>query len=98
VLYLVVEQLVLGILPEDLPWGLAILFSIEDMEALKSVLLHVPATPISLNVLIYFLAVLISKKIDRFETTLKTDPNQVWQQMLKPLLIFIKCVLFAGNQ
>jgi hypothetical protein len=82
--FTVVEQLVLQILPEDLPWGLAILLSIEDFNMLKSVLTKIPLTPVSFNVITYFLALLIAKQLDRLEETLKKSPNEVCINLFYP--------------
>ncbi|XP_021958481.1 neuroblastoma-amplified sequence [Folsomia candida] len=73
----VLEQLVLMILPEDLLWGLAILFSIEDLDVIQSVLSKIPVTPVSNSVIIYYLSLLIAKRMDRLESTLQKDPNKI---------------------
>ena len=59
------EQLVCGVLPQDLPWGLAILFSIddEDVEVLSLVLSKLPNSPIAVLVCLYHLALRIQKRI-----------------------------------
>lgn len=69
------------ILPEDLLWGLAILFSIEDLDVIQSVLSKIPVTPVSNSVIIYYLSLLIAKRMDRLESTLQKDPNKVSKQL-----------------
>jgi len=56
---------VCGVLPQDLPWGLAILFSIEDneIEMLTFVLSKLPVSRIATLVALYHLALRIQKLV-----------------------------------
>jgi hypothetical protein len=84
--FTVVEQLVAEILPEDLLWGMAILLSIENVEAIGRVLSRIPSTPTSLTVILYFLSVSILKRqhIENDEDLYLKDPNKVCVRFFYP--------------
>ena len=74
----VLEQLVNDILPEDIPWGLAILSSIEDIDVLSQVLNYIPPTEVSHKVIVSYLAFRVVQELnnDKVES-LASDVNRV---------------------
>lgn len=75
---LVVKQLVLEILPEDIPLGLAILFSIKETDTLEAVFADLPSTPLALSIVLYSLSVMLQQSItSKFEGVYLKNPNQV---------------------
>ena len=74
----VLEQLVNDILPEDIPWGLAILSSIEDIDVLSQVLNYIPHTEVSHKVIVSYLAFRVVQELnnDKVES-LASDVNRV---------------------
>ncbi|CAG7816117.1 unnamed protein product [Allacma fusca] len=60
----VLEQLVSEILPEDVPWGLAILSSIDDVTVLSKVLQSVPQTQTSYRIILAYLSYRINKELN----------------------------------
>ena len=55
------------ILPEDIPWGLAILSSIDDIDVLSQVLNYIPHTEVSHKVIVSYLAFRVVQELNKDE-------------------------------
>ncbi|CAL8069233.1 unnamed protein product [Orchesella dallaii] len=73
----VTKQLVLEILPEDIPLGLAILLSIKNVEALEIIFADFPLTPLALAIILYSLSMMIQRSYADIDTIYKKNPNQL---------------------
>ncbi|ODN02446.1 Neuroblastoma-amplified sequence [Orchesella cincta] len=77
IVYFIAKQLVLEILPEDIPLGLAILLSIKNVETLEIIFAELPLTPLALAIILYSLSVMIQRSQMDVDHLFKKNPNQL---------------------
>lgn len=67
----------LEILPEDIPLGLALLFSIKEVDTFEAIFVDLPTTPLALSLVLYTLSVLLQKTFRDVESIFLENPNRV---------------------